>query len=80
MTNTMTPTEVRALVKAKGTQFATVTFIKANGEERKINGHFRAGKHILGTGRPTPDHLIAIYSMKDQGWRSFRADSVLDVK
>jgi hypothetical protein len=76
----LTPTEARDLVTAKGTKFATVTFTKINGEERTINGHFRAGKHILGTGRPVADHLIAIYSMKDAGWRSFREDSVVEIR
>jgi len=76
----LTPTEARALVTAKGTKFATVRFIKKDGTERVINGHFRAGKHILGTGRPVADHLIAIYSMKDNGWRSFREDSVVEIR
>jgi hypothetical protein len=76
----LTPETVRQLVAAKGTRFATVTFTKSNGETRQINGHFRAGKHIKGTGRPVADHLVAIYSMKDEGWRSFRADSVLEIK
>ena len=76
---TMKIEDVRAAVAAKGSKFATVTFIKKDGSERKINGHFRAGKHILGTGRPVADHLVAIYSMKDEGWRSFRADSVTHI-
>jgi len=79
MTNTLTPTQARALVKAKGTKFATVRFIKKDGTERKINGLFRAGKHILGTGRPTPDHLIPIWSHKD-GWRSFDETRVVEVR
>ena len=78
--NTLDINPVRRLVAEKGTRFATVRFVKKDGTERVINGHFRAGKHILGTGRPVADHLVAIYSMKDSGWRSFRADSVLEIR
>lgn len=76
---TLTIEQVRALVSAKGTRFATVTFTKANGDERVINGLFKPASKILGTGRPTPDHLVAIWSPTD-GWRSFRADSVIEIK
>jgi hypothetical protein len=80
MTNTtLTPDQARALVKAKGTKFATVRFIKKDGSERRINGLFRAAKHILGTGRATPDHLIAIWSPKE-GWRSFDVTRVVEVR
>ena len=76
---TMTPEQVRAAVKAKGTKFATVTFVKKNGDLRTINGLFRAYKHVKGTGRTTPEHLVAIWSPKD-GWRSFDVDSVQSLK
>jgi hypothetical protein len=75
----LTPEQVRAIVKAKGTRFATVTFHKKDGTERRINGLFKPSSKILGTGRPTPDHLVAIWSPTD-GWRSFRADSVVEIK
>lgn len=75
----LTIDQVRALVSAKGTRFATVTFTKANGSERVINGLFKPTSKILGTGRPTPDHLVAIWSPTD-GWRSFRADAVTSIK
>lgn len=76
---TMSPEEVRAAVKAKGTKFASVTFTKKNGDLRTINGLFRAYKHVKGTGRATPDHLVAIWSPKD-GWRSFDVHSVHEVR
>lgn len=75
----MTPTDVKAAVAAKGTRFATVTFIKKDGTERRINGLFRAYKHVKGTGRATPDHLVAIWSPRD-GWRSFDVERVVSVK
>ena len=75
----MTPQEVRTTVRAKGTRFATVTFIKRDGTERRINGRFRAYRHVKGTGRATPDHLIAIWSPRD-GWRSFDVNRVTAIK
>ena len=76
---TLPPTEVRTRVRAKGTKFATVTFLKKDGTERRINGLFRPASHIKGTGRGTPAHLVAIWSPRD-GWRSFDIGRVLDVK
>lgn len=90
MTNsldTLSPDTVRAEIRKRGTRFATVTFIKADGSLRKINGQFRAGKHILGNERGQVQSeamkakgLVPIYSLADKGWRSFRADSVLEVR
>jgi hypothetical protein len=85
--NTMTPDQVHAAVKTKGTKFATVTFVKKDGSLRKINGHFRAVKHIVGSDRGQAHSeamqakgLVPIYSLKDRGWRSFKVDSVLEVR
>jgi hypothetical protein len=76
---TMTPTEVIETVRAKGTRFATVSFVKKDGTERRINGLFRPASKILGTGRATPDHLVAIWSPRD-GWRSFDVSRVTAIK
>lgn len=83
----MDPQDVRERVRAKGTKFATVKFLKKDGSIRAINGHFRAKKHILGNERGQAQAeamrakgLIPIYSMADGGWRSFSADRVLEVK
>jgi hypothetical protein len=75
----LTPQEVRTIVRAKNTRFATVTFVKVNGDKRTINGLFRPTSKILGTGKKTPDHLIPIWSPRD-GWRSFREDAVVEIK
>lgn len=75
----MDPTEVRSKIKAKKTKFVSVRFIKKDGTERRINGLFRPASHIKGTGRGTPDHLVAIWSPRD-GWRSFDIGRVLDVR
>lgn len=83
----MHPAQVQAAVRARGTKFATVTFLKKDGTPRKINGLFRATSHMVGGDRGDAQHdtlrnngLVAIYSIKDRGWRSFKVDSVLEVQ
>ena len=83
----MEPAQVQAAVRARGTKFATVTFLKKCGTPRTINGLFRATSHMVGGDRGAQQHdtlrnndLVAIYSLKDRGWRSFKVDSVLEVK
>jgi hypothetical protein len=83
----MNPDQVRAAIKARGTKFATVTFLKKCGTSRKINGLFRATSKMVGGDRGAAQHdvlrandLVAIYSLKDRGWRSFKLDSVVEVR
>ena len=83
----MDPAQVQAAVRARGTKFITVTFRKKCGTVRKINGLLRATSHMVGGDRGDAQHdtlrnngLVAIYSITDRGWRSFKIDSVLEVK
>jgi hypothetical protein len=87
MTPTMNPDDVRAAIARRGTKFATVSFRKKDGSIRKINGLFRPTSKLVGGDRGAAQHdvlrandLVAIYSIKDRGWRSFKADSVLEVR
>jgi len=75
----LTPVQVETAVAAKGTRFATVHFIKKDGSPRALNGLFRPTSKILGTGRPTSPDVVAIWTPRE-GWRSFRKDSVLEVR
>ena len=85
--NTLPPEVVRREIQRRGTKFTTVTFVKKDGTPRKINGLFRTTKHMVGGDGGARQHdvlkandLVAIYSLKDRGWRSFKADSVLEVR
>lgn len=87
MNPTMQPDEVMRKIRARGTKFATVKFVKKDGTVRKINGLFKATSKMVGGDRGAAQHdvlrahdLVAIYSLKDRGWRSFRADSVIEVR
>ena len=86
MTNTMSRAIVRELVKARGTKFASVTFIKKDGSERKVNGLFRPASHIIGNakGRVISETMkangyIPIYSVSEASWKCFHESSVLEV-
>jgi hypothetical protein len=86
-TNLMHPDAVRAAIAKRGTRIATVSFVKKDGSIRTINGLFRTTSHMVGGDRAERQHetlkandLVAIYSLKDQGWRSFKLDSVVEVR
>jgi hypothetical protein len=85
--NTMNPDDVRRTIAKRGTKFATISFRKKDGSIRKINGLFRATSKMVGGDRGAAQHdvlrandLVAIYSLKDRGWRSFNVDQVVEVR
>ena len=87
MTPTMTPEMVRAEIAKRGTKITTVAFVKKDGTIRRINGLFRTTSHMVGGDRGEAQHetlkandLVAIYSLKDRGWRSFKADQVVGIR
>lgn len=93
MTTYLDPQEVCAKVKAKGTRFATVSFVKKDGTLRTKNGLFKPLSHIKGTGRKTPDGYIAIWSPNEEDprvdgrncdskgkWGMFAIDKVVEIK
>ena len=83
----MDPKDVRQAVEAKGTKFATVTFVKKDGSVRTKNGLFKPLKHIKGVGRKMPEGYIPIWSPHEDGpdprdgkWGMFHVEKVLEVK
>ena len=87
MTQTMNPEMVRAEIAKRGTRFASVSFVKKDGSLRKINGLFRTTSNMVGGDRGEAQHetlkandLVAIYSLKDRGWRSFKTASVVEIR
>jgi hypothetical protein len=78
---------VRAAVAAKGTQFATVTFIKKDGTERTINGLFKPTSKIVGNAKGAAvsqtlknNGLIPIYSVAEESWKCFSENAVVEIK
>jgi hypothetical protein len=87
MTNTLAAETVRQVVAAKGTQFATVTFIKKDGTERTINGLFKPTSKIVGNAKGAQvsqtlknNGLIPIYSVAEEKWKCFNENAVVEIK
>lgn len=87
MTNTMTAEQVKCLVKGKGSKIATVSFIKADGSVRTVNGLFKPTSKMVGSDRGVAQGeamkargQVPIWSIKDKSWKSFKTDKVLEIK
>lgn len=87
MTNTMTVEQVRCLVKGKGSKIATVSFIKADGSIRTVNGLFKPTSKMVGSDRGVAQGeamrargQVPVYELSTQRWKSFYADRVVEIK
>jgi len=83
---TISKTTVRDIVKARGTRFATVKFIKKDGSERTVNGLFRPSSHIIGNakGRVVSEAMkangyIPIFSVSENSWKCFHEEAVVEI-
>jgi hypothetical protein len=84
---TMTKEQVKCLIKGKGTKIATVSFVKADGSIRVINGLFKPTSKIVGSDRGLAQGeamkargQIPIWEIAQGKWKSFYADKVLEIK
>ena len=84
---TMTKEQVKCLIKGKGTKIATVSFVKADGSIRVINGLFKPTSKIVGSERGMAQGAamaargqVAIWEIAQGKWKSFYADKVLEIK
>jgi len=87
MTNVMTKEQVKCLVKGKGSKIATVSFIKADGSIRKVNGLFKPTSKMVGSERGMAQGAamaargqVAIWEIAQAKWKSFYADRVVEIK
>jgi hypothetical protein len=82
----MTREEIMQIIEAKGTKFATVKFIKADGTERVVNGLFKPTSKIVGSDKGIAQGeamkargQIPIYEVSSKSWKSFYADRVVEI-
>jgi hypothetical protein len=87
MTNLMTKEQVKCMIEGKGTKIATVSFIKADGSIRTINGLFKPSSKIVGSERGVAQGeamkargQIPVYELTSKRWKSFYADRVVEIK
>ena len=76
-----TPDNIRTILEAAKSTFVSITFIKANGEQRQLTTNPKHIGEVLGTGTPAKDPAVfRIMDAKLNQWRSFRAERVISIK
>jgi len=75
------------MIEGKGTKIATVSFIKADGSVRTINGLFKPSSKIVGSERGVAQGeamkargQIPVYELASKRWKSFYADRVVEIR
>lgn len=78
---------VKDLIEKKDTKIATVTFIKADGSQRTVNGLFKPTSKMVGSDKGIAQGeamkargQVPIWSLQEKSWKSFYADKVLEIK
>jgi len=82
----LTQDQVHSTIEAKGTKFATVSFIKKDGTIRVVNGLFKPTSKIVGSDKGMAQGeamkargQIPIYEVSSASWKSFYADRVVEI-
>jgi hypothetical protein len=77
---------VKELIEKKDTKIATVTFIKADGSERVVNGLFKPTSKMVGSDRGMAQGeamkargQVPIWSLQEKSWKSFMLDKVVSI-
>ena len=72
---------IKTILDTAGSQFVSVTFTKANGEERQLTFNPNHIGEIKGTGTKCEDpNVFKVMDIKLNQWRSFKADRVIKIK
>jgi hypothetical protein len=78
---------VKDLIEKKDTKIATVTFIKADGSTRVVNGLFKPTSKMVGSDRGLAQGeamkargQVPIWSLQEKSWKSFMLDKVMEIK
>lgn len=78
---TTTADLLHQLIDASGSQFVSVSFTKANGEERQLTFNPKQVGEIKGTGTKCKDpNIFRIVDTNLKQWRSFDARRVFKIK
>lgn len=77
---------IHQIIEAKGTKFATVSFIKKDGTIRVVNGLFKPTSKIVGSDKGMAQGeamkargQIPIYEVSSSSWKSFYVDKVVEI-
>lgn len=82
----LTVEQVKCMVAGKGTKIATVTFVKADGSQRVINGLFKPTSKMVGSERGMAQGeamkargQVPVWEITSKQWKSFYADKVVSI-
>ena len=82
----LTVEQVKCMVAGKGSKIATVTFVKADGSQRVINGLFKPTSKMVGSERGMAQGeamkargQVPIWSLQEKSWKSFYSDRVVEI-
>lgn len=76
-----TAQKISEILTAAKSGFVSITFTKANGEQRQLTTNPKQIGEVLGTGTPCKDpNVFRIVDVKLGQWRSFRAERVISIK
>lgn len=77
---------VKDLIEKKDTKIATVTFIKADGSERVVNGLFKPTSKMVGSERGLAQGeamkargQVPVWEISSKSWKSFMLDKVVSI-
>ena len=78
----MSHLNVKQQIKQTNGKFFSVTFIKADGTERKMLCRLGVHLGINGNGKPSQmsDMNVKVYDIQKRAWRSFRLDRLVSFK
>lgn len=72
------------LIEQLSTNICEVTFTKVNGEQRvmpcTLREDFLPARNESNTERKVNENVLSVWVTDANGWRSFRVDSVTDIK
>ena len=82
----LTVEQVKCMVAGKGSKIATVTFLKADGSTRVVNGLFKPTSKMVGSERGMAQGeamkargQVPIWSLQEKSWKSFYSDRVVEI-
>ena len=68
------------IIETAGSQFVSVSFVKANGDKRQLTFNPKHIGEVKGTGTKCQDpNVFKVMDVKLNQWRSFRADRVIQI-
>jgi hypothetical protein len=83
----LTVEQVKCMVAGKGSKIATVTFLKADGSTRVVNGLFKPTSKMVGSDRGMAQGeamkargQVPVWEISSKQWKSFFADKVMEIK